>query len=154
MNLDGFELKIQNEEILMLTEMIAEKIAKENEEFKDFLKYKKEEDFICHNIDTDKFLKLIIKSPYYYEELRNVTLYVLQFMKFLNNSPKIETHIKIKEYDIKNNFIFITFNTKDDITKRKVKIDLYDIMWGILMFKKNRALFQIIYDEIFVASFI
>lgn len=151
--LSGYELRIQNEEIVMLTQLLAENVAKQHKKFKDFLNYKTEMDFICHNIDTDKFLKLIFDDVSYYNELAKVTMNVLWFMKNIGSSPDLSVFIKIKSYVIKDRYIHIKFNTSNDKTKIRVKIDLYDIMWGFLMFK-DKALFQLIFEEIFVAPII
>lgn len=149
----GFELKIENEEIVILTELIAENIAKSNEEFSDFLNWKEESDFICINFDSEKFLELIFDEPKYYEELATVVMNVLWFMKEINDNPKAKVPVKIRDYDVENRYVYIKFNTSDDKTIRCVKLDLYDIVWGILMFK-NEVLFQILYREIISAPFI
>ncbi|WP_125154464.1 hypothetical protein [Clostridium rectalis] len=152
-DLTGFELKTQNEEIVLFTELIANDIAKSNKEFSDFLNWKSEVDFICINFNSDKFLKLMFDNIDYYNELIKVTKNILWFMKSLNHNPSVQVPVIIKNYVIKNNYIHIKFNTHDDKTLRRVKIHLYDIVWGILMFK-DKALFQIIYNEIFFAPFV
>lgn len=152
-NLTGFELMSENEELVMLTKMFASMVAKKDKQFNDFLNFKTESDFICIGFDSDKFLEIIFKNPDYYEKLTEVLLNVLWFMKKINNHPEVSTFIKIKSYEIRNRYMYIKFNTSDDKTIRYVKLDLYDIMWGILMFK-NKALYQILYDEIIAAPFI
>lgn len=153
-NLTGFELKIENEEIIMLTELIAKNIATNNKKFKNFLNYKTEMDFICCDFNTDKFLKLIFNNMDYYKELINVVMNNLWLLKSFGNNPNLSVLIKVKSYNIKDNYIHIKFNTSDDKKMRRVKINLYDIMWGILMFKDAKALYQIINEEIFSAPFI
>lgn len=152
-SITGFELKTQNEEIIMLTELIANNIAKSNKEFNDFLNWKIESDFICIDFDSDKFLGLIFNEFDYYNELTKVVMNVLWFMKKINDHPNVHVPVKIRSYRIEKNYVHIKFNAPDDKTMRHVKIDLYDIVWGILMFKKE-ALFQIIYREIVSAPFI
>ena len=151
--LTGFELKTENEELIMITELIANSIAKDNKEFNNFLNWKSEEDFICIDFDSDKFLEIMFSDINYFKILITVLLNVLWFMKQMNDNPKISVPVNIKSYRIENNYLHIRFDTSDDKTKRRIKINLYDIVWGILMFK-NKALYQIIYDEILFAPFI
>jgi len=151
--LTGFELETQNKEITMLTDMLTQSIANDYKEFSDFLNWKTEVDFICIEFNSDKFLKLLFEKPHYYGELTNVVMNMMYFMKYLNNSLKISTLIKIRSYYIKGNYIHIKFNTSEDKAIRRVKVNLYDIVWGILMFK-DKALYCIIYEEIFAAPFI
>ncbi|APR02540.1 TPA: hypothetical protein ACXDAY_002330 [Clostridium botulinum] len=152
-DLTGFELKTQNEEIVLFTELIANDIAKSNKEFSDFLNWKSEVDFICIDFNSDKFLKLMFDNTDYYNELIKVITNVLWFMKNISSNKSVRVPIVVKSYVIKNNYIHIKFNTYDDKTLRRVKIHLYDIVWGILMFK-DKALFEIIYNEVFFAPFI
>ncbi|EPY2277986.1 hypothetical protein ACXAT3_002738 [Clostridium sporogenes] len=152
-DLTGFELKTQNEEIVLFTELIANDIAKSNKEFSDFLSWKSEVDFICIDFNSDKFLKLMFNNADYYNELIKATTNILWFMKNISSNKSVQVPIVVKSYVIKNNYIHIKFNTYDDKTLRRVKIYLYDIVWGILMFK-DKALFEIIYNEIFFAPFV
>ncbi len=152
-DLTGFELKTQNEELIMLSELIANKIATDNKEFSDFLNYKKESDYVCIDFDSDKFLSLMFNNTDYYTELTSITLNILWFMKTIGNQPQLSVFIKIRSYVIKNGYIHIKFNTADDKKTKRVKINLYDIVWGVLMFK-DKPLFEIIFGEIFVAPFV
>jgi len=151
--LTGFELKTQNEEIVILTELIANNIAAKYKIFNDFLNWKEESDFICVDFNSDKFLKLIFSNLDYYRELIKVTMNVLWFMKQMNYNPQVDVPLEIRSYIIKDNFIHIKFAIINNKKLHRVKIDLFDIVWGILMFK-NKPLFQLIYDEIIVAPFI
>ena len=151
--LTDFEFKIENEEITMLSDILSKDIATKNKEFRKFLKYKKEIDFICCDFDIDKFLSLMINNVDYYGLLVKVVMNTLLVLKKIGNNPFKTIFINIKSYNIKSNDLNIKFNTSDDKTLRRVKIDLYDIVWGILIFK-DKALFQIINDEIFSAPFI
>lgn len=155
----GLELKFQNEEIIILTNLLANKIASENDEFKKFLGYKDEVDFICHNIDTDKFIGLILSNYDYNFEFIKTIMNVLEFMKSLELNSMVKNNINVRSYNIKDNYIHIKFNTINYKPIKRVKINMYDIIWGILMdrdkpMELNKPLYQLLYEEIFVAPFI
>lgn len=150
----GFELKIENEEIIELTNLLARNIAKNNDEFKSFLNYKTELDFLGCDFNTDDFIKLIIENMDYYKEFITDILNMLWFMKTIGKNSRLTVYIKIKSYTIKNGYIHIKFNTTDEKKPRRVRINLYDIIWDILVYQKNKALYQIIFEEIFSSPFV
>lgn len=144
--IDGYELMMQNKEIIWLTELFAKDIANINKQFKEFLNYKTEMDFICNSIDTDKFLSLIYNKEDYCIEFLTIIFNNLEFLKLIYDNP----NIKIKSHKVDGNYLYIRFHTRDDWSTKNVKINLYDIIWGILMYK-SKPLYEIILEEIFVA---
>jgi hypothetical protein len=147
------ELAYQSEEVSMLTQLMAENVARKYKQFKEFLNYKTEFDFECHRINTDKFLELILSDSEYLKELMNCIVNNIELLKIMGNTDRFSLHIKVKSYSLKGRFIHIKCNTVDDKSAKRVKLDLYDIVWGILMFK-NKVMYQLIYQEIFSAPFI
>ena len=145
------EMKYQNHDILMLTELLATNIAKSNKIFRSFLKYKTEMDFICHNINTEEFISLIFDDIDYRIELIRFIFKSVELLKVIGKTLRFNSFIKVKSYrGTEDDFIIIRFNTVEDQKIKYVKIHVYDLIWGILMYK-DKPLFQIIYDEIFSA---
>lgn len=150
---DGFELKTQNEEIVQITRWVANNIASSYNEFNKFLDFKDEVDYICIDFNSDKFLGLMLQNIDYYMELINVLLNVLWFMKTVQNNPSVKVPLYVRSYRIEDGHIHIKFTATNDKTVRRVKINLYDIIWGILMYE-DEPLFNILYKEIVCAPFI
>ena len=147
------EMSFQFQEVDMLSKLIAEKIAKEDKQFKKYLDCKTEIDFMCLNINTDKFISLMIQETEYYGEVLKCISDNLQLLKIMGKLNRFNLHIKLRSFKFKDNKIIIRFYTIDNYSTRKVSIDIYDIIWGILIFD-NKPMFQLIYEEIFSAPFI
>lgn len=147
------EMRYQYEEICMLTKLVAETIANKHKEFKEFLKYKDESDFMCCSFDTDKFISLMLEDIDYLKEIIKCIFDNLCLLKVLGSSVQYNLFIKIVNFDFTDNDINIKFFTSEDKHRNKVTINLYDLIWGILAFK-NKPCFQIILDEIVFAPII
>jgi len=150
---DAFEIQTLNSEIIMLTDLIIESIISKNEEFSDLLNCKTEIDYMCADIDIDELLDLLFEDDNYFDHLIKVIRVNLWALKRIGENPFANQDIKIKSFSIKENKISIKFNTIEDKEIKRIKIDLYDIAWGIIIFK-DKPLYQIIYEEIFSAPFI
>jgi len=150
---DAFEIQTLNSEIIMLTDLIIESIISKNEEFPDLLNCKTEIDYMCADIDIDELLDLLFEDDNYFDHLIKVIRVNLWALKRIGENPFANQHIKIKSFSIKENKISIKFNTIEDKEIKRIKIDLYDIAWGIIIFK-DKPLYQIIYEEMFSAPFI
>lgn len=151
--LSAFEIETINDEIVMLTNFIVECIVNKNEEFVSLLNCKTEIDYMCIDIDINKLLDMLIEDNNYFYYLLKALRINLWLLKRIGNNPFVDQYIKIKSFSIKENEINIKFNTSDDKETKRVKINLYDITWGIIIFK-DKPLYQIIYEEIIVAPFI
>jgi len=147
------EMTYQFQEVEMLTKYLAENIAKKHKQFKTYLNCKTEFDFDCLKINTDKFIKLILENSEYYMELLKCISDNLQLLKIMGKTERFKLHIKIRSFNIKNNKVNIRFYTIDNYSTTKVILDIYDLVWGILIFQ-NKPFFQMIYEEIFVAPII
>ena len=145
------ELDYQNAEISMLANLIAENAAKEFKEFKDYLNYKTEMDFICHKINTDKFLKHILNNTNFFAEFIKTTDLNLKVLQFIYNNNKKQFHPTNLEYTMGNKNITCSFNSSVGDKKRcRVKVNYMDIIWGLLMWK-SKSIYQLIHEEILVA---
>ena len=149
----AFEIETINSEIVMLTNFILECIVDKNEEFVDLLKCKTEIDYMCTDIDIDKLLALMFEDNNYLDYLIRAIRVNLWALKRTGNNPFAKQYIKIKSFNVKENIINIKFNTTDEKKTERIKINIDDIAWGIIIFK-NKPLYQIIYEEIFSAPFI
>lgn len=149
-NIDSFEIMIMCEEIKMLTELFTISNAKNNPEFEGLLECKSEIDYMCLNLDTDKFIYNLLLDNKYKIELIHVLTASMWFLKKIGDS----LHVQIKTFSLKEDrFLYIRFNSKQHKQLMSVKIDLYDLIWGVLVFK-DKPLYQIIYEEIIVSPFI
>ena len=145
------ELDYQNSEISMLANLFAESTAKQHKEFKEYLSYKTEMDFICHKINTDKFLKIILDNKDFFEEFIKITNLNLKVLQFIYANNKKEFHPSNLEYKIGNKNITCSFNSSvGDKKKCRVKVNYMDIVWGLLMWK-HKPIYQLIHEEILVA---
>lgn len=147
--LDPFEVKVMNKEIAMLTNMVAENIIKSNSEFSELLQCKTELDYMFLDMDIDDFLNKMLKNKMYYESLNTVIQASLWWLKKIID----DLYVQIRSFNIKNNIISIKINTKDNKSKNRVKIDLRNIILGLVIFK-NKSLCEIILEEIMVAPFV
>lgn len=145
------ELDYQNSEISMLANLFAENTAKNHKEFKEYLSYKTEMDFICHKINTDKFLKIILDNADFFEEFIKTTNLNLKVLQFIYANNKKEFQPTNLEYKMGNKNITCSFNSSvGDKKKCRVKVNYMDIVWGLLMWK-HKPIYQLIHEEILVA---
>lgn len=149
--LDGYELRMVNEEIEMLTNMLIKEIASTHDEFKEVLACKNFCDFICLDIDTDKLLDELFVFNDYYIELANSIFYILRFMKSLNHRPDIRVPVKVKSFNITGRYLNVKFKANEIKGNMRVKIDLYDIVWSLFTLK-NQALYSQLYDHLIAAE--
>ena len=147
------ELAFQSDEITILTNMRAEKISRDNIEFYNFLNCKSEVDFLCLDMDINAFLSLIIEDKEYLLELLIRLMNNLKLIKLMGKDKRFKLDVKIESFFLDDSFIFIKTNKKEEKRSIRVKVDIRDIVWGILIFK-DKPLFQLIYDEILVAPII
>jgi len=147
------ELAFQSDEITILTKMRAEKISRDNIEFYNFLNCKSEVDFLCLDMDINAFLSLIIEDKEYLLELLIRLMNNLKLIKLMGKDKRFKLDVKIESFFLDDSFIFIKTNKKEEKRSIRVKVDIRDIVWGILIFK-DKPLFQLIYDEILVAPII
>jgi len=148
-----FEIETINSEIIMLTNFIVKSIINKNDEFVDLLDCKTEIDYMCVDIDIDKLLSILFEDDNYLYYLLKAIRVNLWLLKRIGNNPFVDQYIKVKSFSIKENEINIKFNTSDDKEIKRIRINLFDITWGIIIFK-DKPLYQIIYEEIFSAPFI
>lgn len=151
--LDGYELKVANQEIEMLTQFLICNIAKNNEEFKDVLTCKNRIDFICLDININCLLDELFSYNNYYLELSNAVLYVLRFMKSLNRRQDVSVPLNVKSFNIVGRNLNIKFNTDKDRSNKRIIIDLYDVAWTLFV-EKNTALYCQLYSHIQSAEII
>ena len=145
------ELDFQNAEISMLANLLAENTAKENSKFKEYLNYKTEMDFICHKINTDKFLNIILNNKDFFEEFIKTTDINLKVLQFIYSNNKKEFHPTNLKYKMNNKTITCFFDSSAGDKKRfKVSVNYMDIIWGLLMWKE-KPIYQLIHEEILVA---
>lgn len=147
--LDSFEVKTMNKEIEIFTDMVANNIIKNNSEFSELLQCKTELDYMLLDMDIDDFLSKMLKNITYYESLKTAILASLWWLKRI----RYDLYIQIRSFNIKNNTISIKFSTKDNKKKNRIKVDLRNIVLGLIIFK-NKTLCEIILEEIMVAPFI
>ena len=86
------ELDYRNSEISMLANLLAENTAKEYKQFKDYLNYKTEVDFICHKINTNKFLKYILDNKDFFTEFIKVIDLNMKVLQFIYDNNKEQFH--------------------------------------------------------------
>ena len=108
---------------------------------------------MCIDVDIDKFLFLILQDVDYYMYLIKVIRSNLWALKRIGRDPFANFYVKVKSFTIKDNYIHIKFKINNNKEEKRIKIDLYDLVWGMLIFK-DKTLLQIIYDEVFVAPII
>lgn len=149
--LDGYELKTVDEEIKMLTRMLIKDIADRSDEFKEVLECKELIDFMCLDIDVDNLLNELLGFSDYYLELANSILYILRFMKSLNYRPDVRVPVKIKSFNITGRYLNVKFKDDDVKGSLRVKVDLYDIVWGLFT-SSTKALYSQLYDHIIMAE--
>lgn len=148
---DKTELDMQKKEIKMLTKIIADIVAKKNIKFQDLLHCKNEIDFMFIDIDTEEFISLMLKHKEYYESLLKSINNALKSLKKAGqlNSPQL--YMQIRSYNFKNRDINIKFAIFNEKSTKRTKIDLYDIIWGLIVFKE-KDLAEIIYEELFTSQ--
>lgn len=147
------ELAFQSDEITILTKMRAEKISRDNIEFYNFLNCKSEVDFLCLDMDINAFLSLIIEDKKYLLELLIRIMNNLKLIKLMGKDKRFNLDVKIESFFLDDSFVFIKTNKKEEKRNIRVKVDIRDIVWGILMFE-DKPLFQLIYDEILASPII
>lgn len=144
------ELYYQDKEIKWLTDFISENVAKNNNKYKEFLTHKTEVVFYNNKFNTDKFIDLMLEDYDYMFELYKVIFNNIKLLQLMGAIDRFKLYIKIDSHYIEDTFIIFRIHTSESKKIVKVKVNIYDIIWGILMFD-NKAIYQIIYDEI-VAS--
>lgn len=153
--LDGYEMMSQYKDIVMLTDLIATDIAKSQPKFKSLLQYKDIADFICVDFDTDEFIGLIFANFDYAIELAKCIGSNLRLLKQMQYNPTVSMQIKLKSFTVVEDHVLrIRFNTKNDSKIVTADISIYDIVWGILIYKLNKNLLSIIYEEILASPII
>lgn len=152
--LNTFELEMKNGEIKMLTDMFAYNISKENPKYKGYNKIKKEYEFYSTDVNWDDFLDEIIKVGGfdYMVELTKTVNYNFRYLKYMSNFPNSEFSYMIISYNLKEDgFVHLRLQHSDNSKHFRVKIDIKDILMGILMQFKELRLYEILHREILVA---
>lgn len=152
--LDPFELKIKNEEIYMLTDLMAKSVAKTNKKFKSYLKMNDEIDFHCASFKWDKFLDELIENGgmEYMKELIVTTRYNMRYIKKLGEKPHAKCYFILKSFNIREDDMWhVKFTPKDDKKVLRVKLDIKDLIMSLLISKGKTSYIDIIYGEIMSA---
>lgn len=158
--LSSFELNTKNIEIYELTKLICVNIANSNSKYLSYLNMQHEVDFLCSNFEWDDFLEelLNIGGLDYSRELILTTRYNMRYIKYLGeynsitNSDKINIKFNLKSFNIReDNMWHIKFNTNEDKKMSRVRLDIRDLIMGIII-SKNNNFYDLIYKEILSAQ--
>lgn len=153
--LTRLELEMQSSEIKMLTDMFAKYIAKENKKYKDYKKIKREVHFYTTEIDWDAFLDEIMDygGREYLVELTKACHYSFRALCGFSNMPNSEMCYMLNSFHMKEDgFWHIRLQDRDTFKHHRVKINIKDILMGILMAKKNFSLYKVLHNEIVFAQ--
>lgn len=152
-NPDSYEAMMKDKEINMLTNMRFDKITSENKCFSKLKKCNTPDDFYltCFEVDFDKMLDMIILDNDYYYELVNTIIYISEFIKMAQELDKLDTTYKIKSINVKDMVLNIKLKLEDIKGNSRVKIDMKDIVGGILI-EKDKNLMDIIHSNIMMAE--
>jgi len=141
-------LEITNKEISMLLDLISKNIAKEKEEFNEFLN----DNFLMFSMfcDSEEFIKSILQNNDFY---KNLVLAIMDDLIFLRNTTnrllyEVEPPLIIHAYSIENNDVCVAVKESQKGVIKHLQIDLIDIIWEML-FNKGMQLYQVLHYKIF-----
>lgn len=152
-SLNSFELKMKNSEIKMLTDLIEKELSKKKE-YKCYSLIDKEIDFYTSDIDWDDFLNDVLNygGNDYALELIKTCHYNLRYLEYISNYPKSNLSYKVVAYNLQDDgFWHIRAQHRNDFKHFRVKIEIKDIIMGILMSVKDLKLYEIMHREILFA---
>lgn len=152
--LTPLEIEVQNIEIALFTDIVFKDVAHQNNEFSSLLDCKDEIDYMCVDVDSDKLLNLMLEDADYRIHLVKVIMASLWALKRIGQNPFAKFHIEVKSFNIKDDdCIHIKLKIAGSKSETRIKIHLYDLIWGMLVYK-DKTLLQIIYDEFLLAPII
>lgn len=152
--IDYMELKIKNSEIKMLTNLLAKQVANKDEEFYYYNTINEECDFYCSEIIWDDFIDEILNyGGYdYFINLIECCRYNFKLLKYISCQTDYGLHYRLLSYNLKDDgFWHIRMQHTDTFKHFRVKLDLKDILMGILMEFKELRLYEIFNRELLVA---
>lgn len=150
--LDEFELIMKNKEIKIMTDVIATSISSENEVFKTYSDIKNDYDFYTTDIAWDDFINEIVGcGGYDYGlELLDTCRYNFMYLKHITKQGSVP--YKLISYNLKEDGTWhLRCQHIDNYKHFRVKVDMRDIVMGILMAKHDMRLYENIHAEILSA---
>lgn len=165
--LTAYELDMKNSEIYQLTKLIAKDVAIKYEEFNEYLDIKNEVDFYCVGFDWDKFIEKIISEGgklfttcfvescrYHLRFLRRIgDKNVFNDKNNIKNNNRINVAMNVQSFNLKDDgFWHIKFNDDQCKKMNRVKIDMRDIIMGLLIEKEKTPLYGLFHREICCAE--
>lgn len=151
---DAFELMMRDKEIYELTRLLIKKYSEKYNKYIKLLNYKNELDFMCSDLNYEPILKYLLSDKNYCVELFSIIIDNLYLLKMTYYNPFVDIAFKIKNYVLNDNYILIKIRTKEEWKPKTVKVDIYDLIFGVIIYGKTKPLFQIIYEEILSAPII